>query len=546
MEYNQRVGDLETSVGTFKRIAFTIDDLKNAVDNIRHKVDRVTGGESIDEQMEHSILAKVHATQMHWKKVLGEFLFAFESMGDHMFEDDGLHKEDNGDHHHAHHGRDASTHGGKHFFQRCKAFVTFLEEQIDIAFEIAPNDKIASVLERLNPQLNRIFDFAQELLQLDTAARQSETLDYCFDDLICSDLTPSLRQFVSEGVKMSLPILDEHVHKALLQRQVQQLLSLMDKKADKIQLVENEAVTRSLLQQKVDLMEFKTVTSKLASNAEVQRLSQLVNETRNVGQGTAAQFAGNRSSGGGSGGALADINAENISEIPAFAEVQSRCESLSQLYHDLKGVTLKMVPKEEVAEALKAVILELKQLRRNAVTQQMFKDGLKLKADTKEVDRIMRSIAEVLGDINITASDLSAQGLAAAFHAKCLLCDKPVTNVRALTARAGVPLSMSRSTPALENSLLPAISNKPQSAAQPSRVKTASDVAIMRTGLDDINDSIDSPRGNRLASSTMPTTMTQQEAPIPAHQSNPQPSYKQRIRASAGGGMGPNYKMDSR
>ncbi len=77
-------------------------------------------------------------------------------------------------------------------------------------------------------------------------------------------------------------------------------------------------------------------------------------------------------------------------------------------------------------------------------------------------------------------------------------------------------------------------------------MKTASDVAIMRTGLDDINDSIDSPRGNRLASSTMPTTMTQQEAPIPAHQSNPQPSYKQRIRASAGGGMGPNYKMDSR
>lgn len=70
----------------------------------------------------------------------------------------------------------------------------------------------------------------------------------------------------------------------------------------------------------------------------------------------------------------------------------------------------------------------------------------------------------------------------------------------------------------------------------------------MRTGLDnlpDINDSMDSPRGGLLASSTMPI-ISQQDAPIPVFQNNLQPSYKQRIRASAGGGMGPNYKMDSR
>lgn len=70
----------------------------------------------------------------------------------------------------------------------------------------------------------------------------------------------------------------------------------------------------------------------------------------------------------------------------------------------------------------------------------------------------------------------------------------------------------------------------------------------MRTGFDnlpDINDSMDSPRAGRFGSSTMPVN-SQQEAPIPVHQNNPHPSYKQRIRASAGGGMGPNYKNDTR
>jgi hypothetical protein len=549
-DYNQRVGDLETSVGTFKRIAFTIDDLKNTVETIRHKVDRVTGGENIDEQMEQSIMAKIYAAQAHWKKVLAEFLFAFESLGEHFLDDEAANKDKSGED--EHHGQYKAhlpgvethhfSHGGKHFFHRCKAFVTLLEDQVDSAFEVLPNDRLPVVLQRLMPHLNRIFEFSQELLQLDTNARQSETLDYCFDDLVCTDLTPSLRQFVTEGMRLSLPIMDENVHKALLQKQVEQLMAMMDKKADKIQLVENEAVTRSLLQHKVDLMEFKTVTSKLASNAEVQRLSQMVNEGRSVGQGTAGQFAGNRNN------SALEINAENISEIPAFAEVQARCESLSQLYHDLKNSTLKMVPKEEVAEALKAVILELKQLRRNAVTQQVFKDGLKLKADSKEVDQIMRSIAEVLGDINLSAADLNAQGLAAAFHAKCLLCDKPVTNARARITRTGVPLSISRSSPTLEENILPAINSKPQSASQPNRVKTASDVAILRTGVDvfpDMTDSMDSPRGGVRLSSTMPASL-QQEAPIPVHQNNPPPSYKQRIRASAGGGMGPNYKMDSR
>ena len=61
----------------------------------------------------------------------------------------------------------------------------------------------------------------------------------------------------------------------------------------------------------------------------------------------------------------------------------------------------------------------------------------------------------------------------------------------------------------------------------------------------DMTDSMDSPRGGVRLSSTMPASL-QQEAPIPIHQNNPPPSYKQRIRASAGGGMGPNYKMDSR
>ncbi len=65
------------------------------------------------------------------------------------------------------------------------------------------------------------------------------------------------------------------------------------------------------------------------------------------------------------------------------------------------------------------------------------------------------------------------------------------------------------------------------------RAKVVSEIAILRSSIDplpDITDSLSemSPRGGVISNN------------------NNNSSYKQRIRSSAGGGVGPSYKMDSR
>lgn len=273
----QRVTELEVTVSTFKRIAFVIDDLKNGFETVKTKVDKVTGGESIDEQHLNSIGAKLKALQIHWKKVLAELCFALEAQNDADLDPHGNNTSSNGgggdkllkkksshihldaaDNNHSdsnlhlnNEADEADNNGEKRFFLTARDFAVQLEDFLSLCDAQDSTCPVPRLLNTLSPRLDLLYDAATHLLQLDDRARNSEALEHCFDDLLCSDLTPSLRQYVEEGAALCLPILDQTQHTALLKKQLQDLTQLAQQKADRIQVLESDRVTRGLLAQKV-------------------------------------------------------------------------------------------------------------------------------------------------------------------------------------------------------------------------------------------------------------------------------------------------------
>lgn len=73
---------------------------------------------------------------------------------------------------------------------------------------------------------------------------------------------------------------------------------------------------------------------------------------------------------------------------------------------------------------MKVVVDEVKHIRKHYIPLNVFKEGLRKKADIVEMERLVNSLSSVIGDINIQCSHE-----AAAIHARCLLCDKPVGSV---------------------------------------------------------------------------------------------------------------------
>lgn len=169
----------------------------------------------------------------------------------------------------------------------------------------------------------------------------------------------------------------------------------------------------------------------------------------------------------------------------------------------------------------------------------------------------MKTITEVVGDYNFSADFASS---AAAIHAKCLICDKPVSSQRARTANAnnrpnngGNAVMMSRSLSQAgydkaddelqqqkkqsmqSSSIIKRINSPNPAVSKSAKAKVLSEMTIIRSTIEplpEINDSfIESPRPQ--SSNAAGNNVSEIQ-------------YKQRIRNSAGGGMGPNYKMDTR
>ncbi len=407
--FRQRLDDLENSTATFKRIAFVLDEVKNNFEGLKAKVDALIAGDSFDAKMAQNLLNKVGDCQDRWSKVYSEMSFALENINDPeiagginilspgqvantnspngtmnvnglatMTEDtaDGqVHRTVSQEQLWSDSPDDRDSIGPKAFFLRARDLAKILGEKIE---DIHPRDTVPQTLRKVVPHLIELFEKGDCMLRMDEQARKPDNLDYCFDDLLCSDLTPSLKGLVADALQTTLWILDEGSSKYRLQQAVNTINQELDRKADKSYILNLERELRGLLAHKVEREEFINVTSRLASSAELQRVHSMVSDAHTHGA-----FGSNyRGHGPGHGEGPIDLQSS-----PEFQELLSRFESLTKKYVDMKDYVDKLVPKEEVHEALKAVVEEVKTMRRSFVSTTLFKESMKLKADTAQVEK---------------------------------------------------------------------------------------------------------------------------------------------------------------
>lgn len=130
---------------------------------------------------------------------------------------------------------------------------------------------------------------------------------------------------------------------------------------------------------------------------------------------------------------------------------------------------------------------------------------------SKFYHRIVKTITSAVGDLNINSADSSA-----AIHAKCLICDKPVTSTgRARTALSSNGLPKNRSSSMVNSSTMPLLgyskamddsqlnqaqlqhhentmfnrlTSKDPNVSQQERVKVATELAIMRSSIEPLPD----------------------------------------------------------
>jgi hypothetical protein len=265
----------------------------------------------------------------------------------------------------------------------------------------------------------------------------------------------------------------------------------------------------------------------------------------------------------------------------------------------LRTFTEQYVPRDEVQEAMRAVIHEVKALKTSSITNNAFNEALKRKADETDVARLIKSLTEAMGNVDGRTSS-------SIVHTKCLVCDAPVNTINkdmspprtGYDKRSDANLSRPQTTANLMLSRsLSSSGAKIRPLKQADRVKMTSDLRIIRNSIDlppiDPNSNVrtgspsETPGGDaqlqqpvmavvmNKTGSASGSAMAVDSDSVDGNESlnaNKQryachrlflsghgllrlcslcriaaQGYKERIRASAGGGMGlPNYKNNTR
>ena len=141
-----------------------------------------------------------------------------------------------------------------------------------------------------------------------------------------------------------------------------------------------------------------TVASRKASLTELQNLKDTIFRQLDLLRGNVVAPTGDGGSGSGSGLAGEAIapqgigmSAEHAKRLEAavkeVTDLGQRFEALHKLVAEMQTFTNALVPRAEVQDAVKAIVNEIKTMKGNTVTQAIFKDALRLKADIDEFNK---------------------------------------------------------------------------------------------------------------------------------------------------------------
>jgi hypothetical protein len=424
-ELNKRTEEIEESIESFKRIAFMLQDMKLNYDLLKTKVDGISLSSNhesgnFDELRAASQYHSIQQTKNLWARLHAELLYALEKRAESTADDE----EDDDD---------ASTttqlkakKDGKEFSKRATALIGYLDINL-AAFH--PAESVPQTLKSLQPILENIYKQARELDALDDQIRtttkqiqegelsqKSPSLgeskgirspgrkmvggrsgrftpappETCFfDTLTCSDQSTSLKKYLQEAMVASVPVLDESIPKVAMRQRIDLLERVLREKADKAELKAIRDEIATLQKLKVDIKDFQASISKYATAAELTKLSTYVSDLGGRGSGSGYANA-NANTGQGSGSF--DVQSAPLQLNPEFQGLLHRFEMLGKQQLDLHNFCNSFVPREEVHEAMKAVISEVKTLKKNTINHSIFRDGLKMKADTSEVERYVRTV----------------------------------------------------------------------------------------------------------------------------------------------------------
>jgi len=403
------IGELETAVNTFKRIAFIVDDVKQTNDNLKAKLDSISGANMAFEyydKRELAINSSIVRLKTYWNRVHTELLHAMDVLEKQKQNKDTAVEEDVEETEQLDTVQQQHQEIADEFLSKVSHFMLFLDKNLEDY--LYSRETLPLTLQKLRPLLESLFNKSNEILLLDdkvkadlemkppTPLLKGKKSKYAavkpkqsFETLQCSDQTHSLRSHMLTAMNATIPLLDEMVPLYFTEQEVKTMNQSLKLKAEaaKVQAIEQEL--RLMNNNKIDTKDFHDKLGKLATGAELAKLHSFVleNISRNsyAYQGNSSGGGNNKSETGEKGDGLTATT--ELKGSPEYMSLLNRFEALSHQTAEVQMNCESFVLREEVHEALKAVIDELRQLKKSAVNYTLFTEGLKTKADVIEVER---------------------------------------------------------------------------------------------------------------------------------------------------------------
>jgi hypothetical protein len=431
-EMSDRIGELQDLVQTFsgssvaiKRLQLSMNDVLAELDEIKFRqisdgsddadaLDGRGGGVFLDASAaaSQSLAKQLVAVKQQWRDFREELDGGLDYFAD-------IHGAD----------PEGSEAFESVFIQKLAAFADHLDSVL-YAFDQQPGKTPEATLDGLFQPLDALTVEVEVLIDLDRQGRLN--MGITFDDVTNSkSSTKAIRDELRKVFDASLPLLDMKVDKITMRRRLARLEQGLPQKADKAAVNAVELELKRLLSAKADQHDFVKVASKKVSLGELaqfkdQIMKQIVAlrgyeyERAPISADIAVRpgLSANNSTSSADGGpgldgpSLKPPSAGGLRPVGAAGEggfspqmaydgsssdwerqlnkLSRRFDILHRYHQDLSTQCSSFVPRQEVEQALQALLAEMRVMKNNSITPDLLKETLKNKASVSEVQRSVR------------------------------------------------------------------------------------------------------------------------------------------------------------
>lgn len=306
-------------------------------------------------------------------------------------------------------------------------------------------DFMYPILDRLTVDVLEILD--NDALKLNSDGKKIDESDIVLADIPTLEGEESMREKIKNFLSACYELLDIRVDKITMRRRLDQLDKITSTKAEISSLEALGKEIQGLEDRKANMIELQDILAKKVSLGELAQLKEKIMRDMDALQSNfhnleeMSQHSHDNPvtynpppSGSGNTNVNMPMNI-SVNSLPVqprksvdskgVKELHNRFDLLVNQFNDLKNDSQKLVPRDEIEEAMTGLLAEMKNLRMNSVTPKLLEDSLNVKADKKELNKLLKQLAKAVGNVDGNSS--------AGAKSKCLLCDKPVPANHPLT-----------------------------------------------------------------------------------------------------------------